>query len=254
MMYKSSLKPSCRQTAQILLQFVPSALQFTDSIAYLFTGPEGVLRTIVRNNSRPYDPLIAINTGGLRFDIFKGDFTVNDQLITMPFDNEFVYVSNVTRSTAEGFLAMLNAGQLSIFLYHSSLAPSNVQCYKVFDGCGNNLVGHRVFHRRSINQSVSIKDQEHHRDLDAENMNPSSVQRQTSSQIHFAPTRENPEPQSYGHVTRDNCSASDKGDDTPHRPLPNMETPIGYIATALPPDAPNVDIVFYRFVHMFSMT
>jgi len=48
------------------------------------------------------------NSGGLRFDVLKGSFTKNDQLTASPFIDLFLYVPNVTFSTANQVLPALN--------------------------------------------------------------------------------------------------------------------------------------------------
>lgn len=80
-------------------------------MSYLLTGPEGVLPMIIRNSSRPHPPLVAVNSGAIRFDIFQGDFTINDEFIVMPFKNRFMYIPNVPRSAAAQFIDALNDGQ-----------------------------------------------------------------------------------------------------------------------------------------------
>jgi hypothetical protein len=66
---------------------------------------------VIKNPARPHPPFIVINTGALRFDVLAGNFTANDQLITMPFANDFVYVPDVPRPIAEKLLDAINQGQ-----------------------------------------------------------------------------------------------------------------------------------------------
>ncbi|KZT43442.1 hypothetical protein SISSUDRAFT_695204 [Sistotremastrum suecicum HHB10207 ss-3] len=61
------------------------------------------------NNSRANIPNIMItNSGSLRFDLFQGPFTKNDQLISSPFTDSFLYIPNVPLSTAIQVLPGLN--------------------------------------------------------------------------------------------------------------------------------------------------
>ncbi|KAI9622855.1 hypothetical protein KEM48_009740 [Puccinia striiformis f. sp. tritici PST-130] len=46
----------------------------------------------------------------MRADLYKGNFTSNDQYVTMPFDNFFQYVVDVPQKTAEEVLGILDAG------------------------------------------------------------------------------------------------------------------------------------------------
>lgn len=68
--------------------------------------------------------LVVINTGGIRFDIFKGPFTRDSTFIVSPFTSGFRYVKDVPYDKAKKLLAVLNnAGQI----FESSLANSKLQ-------------------------------------------------------------------------------------------------------------------------------
>lgn len=56
------------------------------------------------NNSR----LAMVNTGGIRFDIFKGPFTRDSTYIVSPFTNGFRYVKDVPYAKASKLLEVLN--------------------------------------------------------------------------------------------------------------------------------------------------
>ncbi|KAJ6537409.1 Metallo-dependent phosphatase-like protein [Mycena vulgaris] len=61
------------------------------------------------NNMRASIPHIMItNSGSLRFDIFAGPFTKNDQLTVLSYADPFLYISNVPFSVANGVLPVLN--------------------------------------------------------------------------------------------------------------------------------------------------
>ncbi|KAG8220507.1 5'-nucleotidase [Butyriboletus roseoflavus] len=63
------------------------------------------------NNTRAGIPNIIItNSGELRFNVFKGPFTKNDQLTAAPFTDSFFYIPNVTASVANQVLPALNYG------------------------------------------------------------------------------------------------------------------------------------------------
>ncbi|PHH64716.1 hypothetical protein CDD80_1091 [Ophiocordyceps camponoti-rufipedis] len=54
---------------------------------------EELLPSVVVNASRAHVPRLAfINTGGIRFDIFKGPFTRDTLMAVSPFDNRFVFI------------------------------------------------------------------------------------------------------------------------------------------------------------------
>ncbi|KAH9018806.1 Metallo-dependent phosphatase-like protein [Lactarius deliciosus] len=61
------------------------------------------------NNTRANIPNIIItNSGGLRFDIYSGPFTKNDQLTASPFTDAFVFIAGVPLSVASAVLPALN--------------------------------------------------------------------------------------------------------------------------------------------------
>ena len=65
------------------------------------------------NNTRANNPrLVITNSGSLRFDIYSGPFTKNDQLTTSPFTNAFVYIPGVPAGIAnQAFSALNKAGE-----------------------------------------------------------------------------------------------------------------------------------------------
>lgn len=61
------------------------------------------------NNTRSSVPSYYIlNSGILRFDMFEGTFTRNDQLTASPFKDAFIYLPNMTFSVAKQVLPALN--------------------------------------------------------------------------------------------------------------------------------------------------
>ena len=61
------------------------------------------------NNTRSSIPAYYIvNSGVLRFDMFKGTFEKNDELTASPFKDAFVYLPNVTFGTAKQIVPALN--------------------------------------------------------------------------------------------------------------------------------------------------
>ena len=66
------------------------------------------------NNARAGIPNIIItNSGELRYNVFAGPFTKNDQLTAAPFTDSFFYIPNVTLSVANLVLPALNGGSVS---------------------------------------------------------------------------------------------------------------------------------------------
>ncbi|OLL25589.1 Secreted protein [Neolecta irregularis DAH-3] len=71
--------------------------------------PSVVVREARRNNPR----IFLMNSGLLRFDIFKGLFTHDDSFIVAPFKNSFQFIPSVPYTIAKGVLSALNAGKVA---------------------------------------------------------------------------------------------------------------------------------------------
>ncbi|KAJ4418403.1 hypothetical protein N0V82_005589 [Gnomoniopsis sp. IMI 355080] len=68
-----------------------------------------ILPDIIYNKTRKAIPRLAIiNTGAIRFDIFKGPFTVDTTYIVSPFQSKMAYIPEVEYSVAKKVLALLN--------------------------------------------------------------------------------------------------------------------------------------------------
>jgi len=79
-----------------------------DSLPTLFA--QNVLpAALALNNTRASIPNIIItNSGSLRFDVYGGPFTKNDQLTASPFTDTFSFIPNITFSVANKVLPTLN--------------------------------------------------------------------------------------------------------------------------------------------------
>ncbi len=72
----------------------------------IFTVLSDALGTAVVNPSRAAKSrLVYSNTGGIRFDMYKGPFTFDDSFIVSPFTDVFLYIPDVPYSQASGLLA-----------------------------------------------------------------------------------------------------------------------------------------------------
>ncbi|KAI9622852.1 hypothetical protein KEM48_009737 [Puccinia striiformis f. sp. tritici PST-130] len=201
-----------------------------NSLSYLFTGPGGVLETVIKNPSRPHPPLVVVNTGAMRFDILAGNFTVNDQLITMPFSNTFVYVPDVPRAIAQEFLKAMNQGGTA---RHRSGSKTCVGTSK--DGTKSkrmNPITSAKMSKNAIKDGFSFN----LRIVDKNVIIERSIQKHRL--------------RTYGYVTQDQCPGI--GDDVDHDPLPSFSKP-DYVGTALPSSTDKVDVVFFDFITHFSL-
>ena len=70
---------------------------------------EKVMPDVIKDDTRGDIPRVAItNTGGIRFDIFKGPFTRDAVYTLIPFTSGFRYIANVDLGIARKLLPLLN--------------------------------------------------------------------------------------------------------------------------------------------------
>ncbi|OIW33827.1 hypothetical protein CONLIGDRAFT_677571 [Coniochaeta ligniaria NRRL 30616] len=90
----------------------------------IFTLLADALATSVVNPARA-DKVryVYCNTGGIRFDLYKGPFTYDDNFIVSPFRDVWLYIPDVPYDLAEALLAGLNAGGASKKRFASTPVP-----------------------------------------------------------------------------------------------------------------------------------
>ncbi|KNZ55722.1 hypothetical protein VP01_25g4 [Puccinia sorghi] len=207
---------------------VPSTSE--QSLSYLFTGPDGVLETVIKNPKRRNPMLGIIHTTAMRADLYAGNFTSNDQFIVMPFNNSFQYVPDVPRVTAENVMEILNAGgpvrsvpQLKQRGQDVGTTPRGLDFH-----LGHDVSAHYLDWIR-----LQSEEHDHHH------------------QTVLAGEAETDLP-TYGYVTQDMCPGY--GDDVLHTPLPVVDQS-EYVATTITNhSADSIDVVFDRvFTSFFSI-
>ncbi|KAJ7097726.1 Metallo-dependent phosphatase-like protein [Mycena belliarum] len=165
------------------------------------------------NNTRASIPSIMItNSGSLRFDIYAGPFTKNDQFTASPFADSFLYISNVPFSVAAAVLPTLNG-----------------------DGANNRRRDEAVEAELWARGYVGTRYREWLEEM---------ARRDASLGIEARGAAAN---MTLGYVTSDACPGV--GDDIPHAPLEFHSIP-DFIASASPDvadDAP-IDLVFVDFI------
>ncbi|SCV70422.1 BQ2448_1816 [Microbotryum intermedium] len=206
-----------------------------------------VLPLLVTRPDRANPSWVVLNSGSVRFDIFKGPFTRNDQWIILPFSesgdkfrpwvlttddgippclaNSFLFVPGVKRSVAKKMLAYLNvAGEHK--LTSSSASVSSQSAGDVYEehrwAKERESLHLEHLHRRAVLQASSASTTSND-DIDASSL-------------------------SIGYVTQDACGGL--GDDTLHRPVPSVWQPV-FVATEFPPstaDGDLIDVVFFDFI------
>ena len=189
---------------------------------------ERVMPDMVRDEERGDRPRVVIqNTGGIRFDIFKGPFTRDSTFIVIPFTSGFRYIKDVPFETAKKLLPLLNSGsdffadQISS-LQHWRLAPPE----------------QRPHSQAITSESLAIPDSPH--------------QHLLTSKPSLTP----------GYTTKDDAGSD--GDDTVHSEIPfyrvpnciqsiiNAPSTVGNTedeqSTILAEDSVKVDVVFNEFL------
>lgn len=162
---------------------------------------EEVLPDSLRDESRSDKPALAIvNTGAIRFDIFKGPFTQDTTFIVSPFTSGFRYVKDVPYEKARMIVEVLNkqpqilAETLSADQRTFSLAPPEQMAY------AHDIVPEDDSVSKSAVGSGNLAGQV---PLGVEN----------HQKPHITP----------GYITLDD--AGDDGDDTIHSPIPFYRVP-----------------------------
>ncbi|KAI0157845.1 ser/Thr protein phosphatase family [Xylariaceae sp. FL1272] len=64
--------------------------------------------TVIEDDRQDKARYIISNTGGIRFDMYKGPFTYDDSFIVSPFEDAFLYIPDVPFDKASGLLDALN--------------------------------------------------------------------------------------------------------------------------------------------------
>jgi hypothetical protein len=183
-----------------------------------------VMPDIVVNLKRKDVPRLAItNTGSVRFDVFKGAFTIDTTYIISPFVSKFLYIKDVPYKAAKGVLALLNNGG-PVFetaeLKLSQLAPAEQM----------------VIHSDIIAPELPK--------YDSYIPGAQSPLLSSDDKPHLVP----------GYTTKDD--GGDDGDDTLHTPIsfyqvPNcIQTEISFPAEGEPE---NVDVVFTDFIQPWML-
>lgn len=74
---------------------------------------EALAQAVVRDDRRDRPRFVVMNTGGVRFDMYQGPFTYDDNFIVSPFRDVFLYYPDVPYALASSLLDRLNAAGAS---------------------------------------------------------------------------------------------------------------------------------------------
>ncbi|KAF8420578.1 Metallo-dependent phosphatase-like protein [Boletus edulis BED1] len=82
----------------------------SENVLTLFVAEAAPVALAINNTRANVPNIIITNSGELRYNVFVGPFTKNDQLTAAPFTDSFYYIPNVTLSVANQVLPALNGG------------------------------------------------------------------------------------------------------------------------------------------------
>ena len=187
----------------------------------IFTWLENeVLPEAVNDTTRADNPrLILLNTGAIRFDVFKGAFTKDSTFIVSPFTSGFHYIPNVPYEKAKQVLNLLNTGG------------------EIFESFSQVVSGSQLAPPEQLGR---IEDIVHAQPHSGQNV---------PGQIHLSGS----EDLRPGYTTKDD--AGDDGDDTVHSPISFYRVPNCIQSTVNSTDLDmadtRVDLVFNEFIQRY---
>ncbi|CCE88495.1 Piso0_002003 [Millerozyma farinosa CBS 7064] len=167
--------------------------------------------------------IIIINTGSIRYDLYKGPFTLDTEYIVSPFRNNWVKIT-VPKKYAVGVTNVLNGGGYilnkevdNLHLLPPQQRSSRSITPKILDGSRN--PSQKVFQSPELSYSI--------------NEGVVSERKQLTK----------------GYVTHDDFG--DDGDDTPHRAVVTHKVPNVIESTCLDQNSSDdtpTDLIFYDFI------
>lgn len=167
------------------------------------------------NETRP--KIMLTNTGAMRFDIFRGPFTVDSEYLVSPFTSGFRKIQNVNCKLAQKLLGVLNNEAQIMADIEPKLRPGRLLAPEQVS---------RKAHSLAVHADKSLVSRQEQKILDGE-------------------------PQLFsGYTTKDD--AGDDGDDTLHLPIPFSRVPnciqseIDFPQDASEPE--QVDVVYNAFI------
>lgn len=172
---------------------------------------EEVLPTLPYAPESNEERVIIINSGSVRYDLYKGPYTIDTEYIVSPFRNDWVHLA-LPKSVANKVAGVLNRGD---FIANTRLLPLHQQHMQAKQAAERN-VGQQLLHLAPV---VDVDDVviNHNNKL------------------------------SKGYVTVDDFGTD--GDDTPHKPV--VTFPVNNVVESrqLKDDSEaTVDLVFYTFI------
>lgn len=229
-----------------------------------------VFKTVLPPRKGEKEPVFLFNTGAARFDIFAGNFTRDDQLAVIPFENGLWAIKTLSPGLVRRVESWLNSLPGEPELATMVLDPSAE--------ADANIIGAADFDARNaaiLRDSMAVTAARHREAEEyAACLASSSTSARAESESAQAEEQKETEKRkkgdklTYGYVTADSCPGTP--DDTPHRPLPAYDIPDFVLSQhdSLPPLSSSfpiadfqsrkgsaeqegggtVDLVFYEFI------
>lgn len=204
---------------------------FPDTWIPLLIPPPGGRGTDCSSLNGTGNPMLVMtNSGAIRFDIFKGNFTVDSAINISPFTSGFRCLTSVPFAAARQLVAKLNAGQPILFND---------------DGSQDLAASRRWREELRISPPFPMRRVKHPKRIVAAYAQP------RQGRVDQIPIQERSAIQpalQLGYVTTDDLGSD--GDDTPHIPYPTFVPPNVIGATvALPTPTPtSIDVVYNEFM------
>ncbi|KAI1825847.1 ser/Thr protein phosphatase family [Xylaria intraflava] len=207
-----------------------------DSSIYSWLDSEVVPDGVVNKDRADKSRLTIINTGAIRFDIFKGAFTKDSTYLISPFTSKFNYIADVPYNVAKKVVPLLNEGgpvfRAERNTDHLSIPESNAPHPLPHEESGSAAQSPLMFFDEERQQHPFFRTEDGGNDGDGdgdgENDKPALVS---------------------GYTTKDDLG--DDGDDAVHLPIKFYNVPNTIQSEAAFPKAENpekVDLVFIDYV------
>ncbi|KAL8729568.1 MAG: hypothetical protein Q9166_004648 [cf. Caloplaca sp. 2 TL-2023] len=189
-----------------------------------------VLPDMVSDPTRKDVPrLVIVNTGGIRFDIFKGPFTIDTTYTVSPFTSEFRYIKDVPFDIAKKLTRILNQEVPQLFDMPVDMAA-----------------------RMPVSEQTPASILNDHGD-------PMQAHQQPPNQVPLSSTSSDGPTLTPGYTTHD--AAGSDGDDTFHSPIkfyqaPNViESRLSFPSSEskIAEDPEKVDVVYIDFIERYVL-
>lgn len=206
----------------------------------------GEVPEIITSNADSNDRIILINTGGIRYDLYKGDFTRNALFTVSPFKNMWKILPSIPTEIALRLQPILNKGSYILNTNENLKSPYQ---YALESKYSNFEESNHVITTADTDDTINEVDEN---DKAVFTLNPYS-----NSHINTNNEEDNRLPLSYGYTTTDENGIH--GDDTIHKKLtqfyvPNVIQSHEFAFEEAETTSKFTDVVFYDFIEPFVLS